>query len=136
MSMEFTPTLSQQLEAVLRSMVEERGFVAAVLTTPVGLPLSSALREERSLSDILAAVAPVLEQAAQRTSARSGLEAADEVVIRSTDRTLLVCRFFGVGDQSLILASIVPKGLSYRRVMNDAIRSVRAAWSFAEEGEK
>ncbi len=125
-------TRSQQLENVLSRTVREEGFVASVLTTPEGLPLSSALREDRSLSDILAAVAPVLEQAARRTSTRSGLEEADEVVIRGADRTRLVCRFFVVDGQALTLASIVPKGVAYRRTMNQVIRAVQQIWNEEE----
>ncbi len=126
-------TRSQQLENILHNLVAHHGFVAAVLTTPLGLPLSSALRDDRSLSDILAAVAPVLEQAAQRSSTRSGLHEADEVVIRSADRTRLICRFFTIQDQPLILASIVPKGVAYRRAMNQALRAIREAWQTTQE---
>ncbi len=134
--MSTAPTRSQRLASILRDLVETRGFVAAVLTTHMGLPLSSAMREDRSLSDILAAVAPVLEQAAQRTSARSGLDDADEVVIRSADRTRLICRFFTVEGQQLILASIVPKGVAYRRAMNQALRAIREAWQTSQENDQ
>ncbi|MDQ7028583.1 MAG: roadblock/LC7 domain-containing protein [Ardenticatenia bacterium] len=124
---------SQHLEEVLSRVTRDHGFLAAVLTNAEGLPLSAAAGEDRLLSEVLAAVAPVIERAAYQSNIHSGLESADEVVIQNVDRTRIVCRFFTVNDQPLILACVVPKDVAYRRVMNRAIRDIRQAWNLELE---
>ncbi len=120
---------SQHLEHVLSRVVQEQGFLVAVLTNHEGLPLSASAGEDRLLSEVLAAVAPVIERAAHQSNVHSGLEAADEVVIQNVDRTRIVCRFFAVNDQPLILACVVPKNVAYRRAMNTLIREIRQHWN-------
>ncbi len=123
-----TLTRSESLEAILSSLLHEGRFTAAVLTNSNGLPLASALTKERTLSDLLAAIAPVLEQAAQRSTNHTDIASADEIVIRDAARARLVCRFFPIEDQAFILAALVPPQVAYRRTMNQAIRAIQAAW--------
>ncbi len=124
-----SPGRSQHLERVLSCVTQEHGFLVTVLTNHEGLPLSASASEDRLLSEVLAAVAPVIERAAHQSNVHSGLEAADEVVIQNVDRTKIVCRFFTVNDQPLILACVVPKGVAYRRAMNQLIREIRQLWN-------
>ncbi len=121
-------TRSETLAQILHTMLDEHNFSAAVLTGSSGLPLASAQRQDRELSNLLAAIAPVLEQAAQRTTSHTEIDIADEIVIRGAERSRVVCRFFQAGEQPLILAAIVPPRVTYRRTMNQAIRAIRQAW--------
>ncbi len=124
---------SHYIEQVLRETLDEHGFRVIVLTNQEGLPLSAATHEDRMISDVLAAVAPVIERAASQSNTHSGLDPADEVVVQNVDRTKIVCRFFTVDSQKLILACVVPKDKAYRRAMNKMIRNIQKAWSVGSD---
>lgn len=115
---------SRELESTLQLALKEHGFSAVVVATSEGLPLSSATNGEHEASEILAAVAPVVEQAAQRSSTFYGLQPPEEVVIRAGNQRM-VCRFFEVGNLPLILVVVTPRKARYRRAMNRILRDVR-----------
>ncbi len=115
---------SRELEAVLRQAVEKQRFSAVVVATSEGLVLSSALNGQRSAAEILAAVAPVIRQAAQRSSAHYGLQMPDEAVLQA-GKQRMICRFFALEKRPLILIAVVPKGVPYRRTMNRILRDIR-----------
>ncbi len=117
-------TQSSELEAILQRSLDEHRFLAAVIATPEGLPLSTALKGQLSTTEILAAVAPVIQRAAHRSSAYFGLQEPDEAVIQA-GRQKIVCRFFEVNQKPLILIAVVPKSDPYRRTMNRMVRDIR-----------
>ncbi len=119
----------EALHEALRQLNREGGFIASVLTDGDGLPISVTTSTGSDPGEALAAVVPLLQRQAQHSSRQTGLSDAEEVVIRNSDHTRLVCRFFEAGGQGLILACVVPGKRAYRRAMNRAIKAIRQAWS-------
>ena len=125
-SAESDETIHEQLKAIN----QRGGFIATVVTDGDGLPLVIASQTESSdLAEMLAAVAPLVQRMVKRSNERAGLSEANEVIINNDDGSRLICRFFTVGQQALILACVVPDQVAYRRVMNDAISAVSKLWS-------
>jgi len=120
------PTRSEVLQSILNETIQE-GLTATVLTTEEGLPLAVSDGDGKAKGEILAAIAPVFQQAAER-SGKPLVRLAEEMAMRSPSGALVVCRFLTVGDKNFILAGLVPKGRTYRRTMNRAVRQIRKVW--------
>jgi predicted regulator of Ras-like GTPase activity (Roadblock/LC7/MglB family) len=111
------------LQDVLEALREAGGFRVVVLTSTEGLSIASAFAEQDSA--ITAAMAALLQRVSREAKEELGLDALDEVMLRTENQTRLVSRYFSSGDKRLILAVLVPKGQAYRRLTNRAIREIR-----------
>ncbi len=120
------PTRSEALQTILNETIQE-GVAAMVLTTEEGLPLAVSDGDGRAEGEILAAIAPIFQRAAER-SGRPLSRLAEEMVMRSPSGALVVCRFLTIDDKNFILAALVPKGQAYRRTMNRAVRQIQRIW--------
>ncbi len=120
-------TGSEQLSNILADMNAQGGFLVSVLTDLEGLPLASATTAGGESPEMQAAVVALIQKSALQTS-KVNMAETDEVTVFDRQGRRLVCRPFQVGDRSLVLAVMVPRDQSYRRLTRHAIAAVRQAW--------
>lgn len=101
--------------------MREGGFRGAIVASIDGLPLAMAGRGADK--ELMAGVAAWLKEFAERTHT-----SLDEIVARDTQGLRLVCRYFNVGNDQLLLAVNVPPQKAYRRLTNKAIREIQLIW--------
>ncbi len=116
-------TETTSLEEILAAMNEAGEFAASLLTSPEGLPIAAVPADYDS--NVAAAMVALLQRVSSDAQNRLGMAEVDEVTIRDRDTIRLVCRYFTVGEQRLILTATVPPGRPYRRVTNRAIRQIQ-----------
>ncbi|HID64150.1 MAG TPA: hypothetical protein EYP49_15635 [Anaerolineae bacterium] len=114
-------------EKILREMRRVGDFKAAVLSTTDGLSLASAPADYED--EMAAAIVALLNKVAGQARQQLNLAQVDELSLVGDDRTRLACRYFSVDGQDLVLAVLVPRDHSYRRLTNRAIRALRTVWS-------
>ena len=110
-------------DEVLQEMNEEGGFVRSVLATSDGFSIASAPTNPDH--ELASAMIALLQQVSVETQDNLGLAPIDEVTIRTSEHSYLVCRRISSGNDSLSLCAIVPPGRAYRRVTNQALRKIR-----------
>jgi hypothetical protein len=122
-------TLKQNdLQCLLEEVVVEGGYDAALLSDSDGLTLAAV--EAGAFSDVMAAIASILQDAARQARQRLEMAHVNELSLVDDDRFRLVCRFFETDDgRPLNLALIVPPDQAYRRITNRAIRRIQTVWS-------
>jgi predicted regulator of Ras-like GTPase activity (Roadblock/LC7/MglB family) len=108
---------------ILQEMNSEGGFEWSVLATSEGLPVACV--PDDSDSELAGAMVALLQKVGQDTQGNLGMAPVDEVTIRTEDRTHLVCRRIGAGDDCLSLCAVVPANCRYRRATNKAIKRIR-----------
>jgi len=113
--------------SVLWDLNEAGHFMASFLVDSEGLPVASesSAYDPDAASAMTAMVKKVVEQAQFQLH----LSDAVEVNIRADDKTHLVCRYFSLGDETLILVVVVPPGKPYRLVTTRAIKAIKNIWS-------
>jgi predicted regulator of Ras-like GTPase activity (Roadblock/LC7/MglB family) len=111
------------LDEILHLVNEAREFEAVVLASTDGLLIATVPTDYDS--EVTAALVALLRKVSSDAQQQLGMAEVDEVTIRSRDRVRLVCRYFVVGEQGLILVAIVPPEHYYRRVTNRAIKRIR-----------
>jgi len=123
-----TSALADQtrLARILKEMNDEGPFSASVLAGADGMPLSAA--PCRFDVEAIAATVLLLKGGVQQSRKLLGLDELDEVSLVQGDGMRLVCRYFAIGDEELILAVIVSSRRSYRRLTSRAIKKIRAEW--------
>jgi predicted regulator of Ras-like GTPase activity (Roadblock/LC7/MglB family) len=115
------------LAKILHDMNETGNFKASFLVDAQGLPVAAVTSSYDT--DTASAMAALVRNVIEQTQTRINLAEADEVNVRSNDKMRLVSRYFTVGDETLILVIVVPLNQAYRRLTNQAIKALRAAWS-------
>jgi predicted regulator of Ras-like GTPase activity (Roadblock/LC7/MglB family) len=115
------PSRQTVLERTLRALVREGSFRGVVVASIDGLPLAMAGRSADK--ELMAGVAAWLKEFAERTHT-----SLDEIIARDAQSRLLVCRYFNVGDDQLLLAVSVPPHRAHRRLTNKAIREIQRIW--------
>jgi predicted regulator of Ras-like GTPase activity (Roadblock/LC7/MglB family) len=117
------------LTQVLKEMNAKGSFTASVLATAGGLAVavSPADFEAQTVSAMIALV----REAVERAQVRLGMARVDELSALDGKGTRLVCRYFDVEGEPLILAAVVPVGREYRRFTDEAIRRLMDAWYVA-----
>ena len=118
---------SKQLSTILADMNAQGGFLISVLTDLEGLPLASAKTVEGENPEMQAAVVALIQKSALQTH-KVNMDETDEVTVFDRQGRRLVCRPFQVGERYLVLAVMVPRDRSYRRLTQQAIAAVRQAW--------
>lgn len=117
------------LTQVLKEMNAKGSFSASVLATAGGLPVAVAPADFEAQT--VAAMVALVREAVERAQARIGMARVDELSALDGKGTRLVCRYFDVEGEPLILAVMVPVGREYRRFTDDAIRRLIDAWYVA-----
>ena len=110
-----------KVEAILQKMVDAGAFEFAIVASREGLPLAMVGNPD---SDVVAAVVAPMKDLAER--AQTGVT---EITTRNATGSVIVNRFFTLGEDFLLLSVQVPKGKAYRRLMNKAIRRIKQVWS-------
>ena len=119
---------------ILYEMNEAGRFKASVLVSAEGLPLSSA--SSPFDTDTIAAMVALVKGTIEQARESIGLDEVDEVSIVQGDKMRLVCRWFVVGNEELILSVIAPPHQTYRRLTNRAISRIRRAWRGLPRGRR
>jgi len=127
-----TPSTSQDVEIetlnqVLQQMMDRSQFLGAVLASADGLPIAAV--SSREDADVTSAMIALLSRVSQEAKEQLALSEVDEVSIRDSERSRLVCRRLTVAGEHLLLAVRVPPGQCYRRGTNWAVRQIRRLWS-------
>jgi predicted regulator of Ras-like GTPase activity (Roadblock/LC7/MglB family) len=120
-------------DSILQELIAQGSIRAAVLVSADGLPLAAATpmnaaRPKVFDPDELAAMVSLVRDVVETTQRRLAMSAVDEVSVVAEDRVRLVCRYFTVGSEAMILAVVAPPQQTYRRLTNQAIRAIRDAW--------
>jgi predicted regulator of Ras-like GTPase activity (Roadblock/LC7/MglB family) len=114
------------LGRILVQMNDEGHFKASVLVAAEGLPLSSVTSPFDS--ETIAAMVALVRNTIQQAREQIGLDEVDEVSVVQGDKMRLICRYFVVGEEELVLAVIAPPYQTYRRLTNRAIRDIKRLW--------
>lgn len=111
---------------ILEEMNEAGQFKASFLVDSQGLPIASL--SSTYDADTTSAMTTLVKNVVEQAHFRINLAEAEEVNIRADDQSHLVCRYFTLGSETLILAVVVPPGRTYRMVTNRAIRAMKLLW--------
>jgi predicted regulator of Ras-like GTPase activity (Roadblock/LC7/MglB family) len=117
------------LTQVLREMNAKGSFAASVLATCGGLPVAVAPADFEAQT--VAAMVALVKETVERAQVRIGMARVDEISALDGRGTRLVCRYFDVLGEPLILAVMVPVGREYRKFTDEAIRRLVDAWYVA-----
>ncbi len=120
-------TGSEQLSRILADMNAQGGFLVSVLTDLEGLPLASATTVEGESPEMQAAVVALIQKSALQTH-KVNMDETDEVSVFDRQGRRLVCRPFQVGERIVVLATMVPRDKSYRRLTKQAIAAMQQVW--------
>lgn len=123
------PFIQTSLEQVLANLCQAGGFAGAILVSGDGLPIAAVGNEIEA--DTIAAMVALVRSVVERTQIQVRLAHIEEVSILDRHRQQLVCRYFTVGENPLILAVVVPAKIAYRKATRAAIRQIRALWPAA-----
>jgi predicted regulator of Ras-like GTPase activity (Roadblock/LC7/MglB family) len=111
-------------EQILQEMSQSGRFSAVVLASGDGLPIATApvdLDAERT-----AAMVALLQRTSRQAREELDMAELDELSVSDRDRTRLVCRFFSVDGEDLILAVMLQASARYRRATRWAMRRITA----------
>ncbi len=124
------PTFREStLTQVLKDMNAKGSFTASVLATAGGLTVAVAPPDFEAQT--VAAMVALVGETVDRAQARIGMGRVDELSALDGRGTRLVCRYFDVAGEPLILATVIPVGREYRRFTDEAIRQLIDAWYVA-----
>lgn len=113
----------EQLTAIMAELAEMADIRTAVLSTEDGLSIQRIAPSDPQL----AAIAGFMLTTAQQAFSMMGLDAANEVVIRSQDRQMIVCRSFMVSGSRAILTIVFKQQVSYETLVEQTIAKIRQA---------
>jgi len=114
------------LDDILQKMNGMGRFQAAILASSEGLPIAGA--SSAGDASVTAAMVALLQGVGKQTRQQLGLAELDEMILTSRDRRRLVCRYFAVDADELILAVMVEPGGYYRNATSWAMREIDATW--------
>jgi len=106
-------------EQVLQEANRAGHFKAAILASGDGLPIATAQAEPDA--ELTAAMVALLQKVSKEARQELGMAELDEVAVLDREKMRLVCRFFRMEDEELILALMVRPRARYRRVSTWAI---------------
>ena len=113
----------EKILRALQAMHKTGKFQATVLASAEGLPIITVPANYDS--DVAATIVAMVRQVSDRAQSQLGMAEMDEVKICDHDHTRLVCRYLPAEREGLILAVMVPRGRSYRRVTNQAVKQIK-----------
>ena len=122
-------------EQVLHGLSKEGHFQAVVLANGEGLPIATAQSGAAGVGsgtepdpELTAAMVALLQKVSKEARQELGMAELDEVTVLDRERTRLVCRFFSMGGEELILALMVRPKARYRRASTWAIRQFHESY--------
>lgn len=120
------------LRSVLSELNSEGKFLSTILTDTQGLPLAAASRSGVD-PDVHSAIVAALYKSATQYVREIGFKPIEEITFLDSEGRLLVCRFFTLAKQTLILSALISGKYPYRRLMNRAVgklkRILKNYWS-------
>jgi predicted regulator of Ras-like GTPase activity (Roadblock/LC7/MglB family) len=117
-----------RLVKLLREMISEGNFSMAVLADRDGLLIAAVTDDEQS-SEAQSVAAALLQRAFVQVQSQLGMAETDEFSLFDVNGTRWVCRPFQVGEQTMILAVIVPnRNHPYRRLTTRTIHAIQQLW--------
>jgi predicted regulator of Ras-like GTPase activity (Roadblock/LC7/MglB family) len=108
-------------EKILRSLVKDGTFLSAIVASSDGLPVAMVGKANTLM---IAAVAASMKDLAERA-----LEGLTEISTRDESGHRIVSRYFSIDGDLLLLAVELPKNCAYRRLTNQAIKSIKSIWA-------
>ena len=119
---------SIQLTNVLAEMNIKGSFPIAVITDMHGFAIAFAAGPDQD-PDTQSAVVALIQKTATQVRGQLGMAQTDEITLYDKQGQRLVCRPFLANGHEMILAVLVPnKYQSYRRLTNQAIRTIQRLW--------
>lgn len=119
-----------ELTDIMQALNDRGNFVISVLTDESGLLLASS-DQNPDTSEMQSAVGAQVQGLVQRVVRHLSMAEPEEITLNDVEGKRLVCRPFRLGDATVILAVLIPtKGQAYRKLMNQAIRSIQQTWNF------
>lgn len=116
------------LDQVLEGMNAQGQFAASVLASDDGLPVAFAPSPCPYDANTVAAIVSLVRGFMQEAQQQLGLADVEEVSTVVSDRTRLICRYFGMGDKRFVLAIVAQPNQSHRRLSTRAIRELQEVW--------
>jgi predicted regulator of Ras-like GTPase activity (Roadblock/LC7/MglB family) len=114
-------------KTLLREMNKQGGFLAATLSDVQGFCIAAATNTKYDL-DVQSAVAALIQRAVRQIQGQLGMGQPDEITMRDTGGTKLVCRLFKANGQDLVLSVLTSDRRCYRRLTSQAIRNIQREW--------
>lgn len=100
-------------------------FTVTVLADDNGFPLAASQGDDEA-SETQSAVVAQIQKVVTQVQNHLGMDAPDELSLNDVQGKRLVCRTFPHNGDHLILAALIPKKeQTYRKLMNEAIRSIQ-----------
>ncbi len=115
------------LNQLLTELNRQGGFSASVVATGDGLPIASLAPGLDT--DTVAAMVAFVRGVVERARGQMGFARVDEVSVVDDDRIRLVCRYFVIADEALILAVVLPANQRYRKLTNQAVKAIKQIWT-------
>lgn len=122
-------------EQVLDGLSKEGHFQVAVLASGEGLPIATTQSDPAGVgsgtrpdAELTAAMVALLQKVSKEARQELGMAELDEVTVLDRERTRLVCRFFSIDGEDLILALMVSPKARYRRVSTQAISQLHGLY--------
>lgn len=113
---------------ILRQMNQHGGFSITVLTDENGFPIASSDGMDES-SEVQAAVVAQIQKVIVKVQNHLDMAEPEELSLNDVNGRKLVCRSFQAGESRVILAVLIPsRDKTYRRLMNQVVRSVQKTW--------
>ena len=113
-------------EKTLSRMNQDGNFEASVLSLKDGLPLaSSPLSYEDQMT---AAMVALLNDTANKLNRELRLPQVDEISIVGDGGTRLVCRYFAINGNDILLTVLAHPDQTYRRLTNQTIKEIKRLW--------
>jgi len=115
-----------KIERILRQIIKQGGFSGAVVATSDGLPIAMVGTSQVDTM-LLGAISASIKDLARRAHRE-----LDEISMRDKKGKLVVSRYFSItapqGQFNLLLAVQAPERRSYRRLINQAVKSIQQVW--------
>ncbi len=110
---------------ILNDANTQGGFTVTVLTDDIGFPLAASGGDVEA-TEMQSAVVAQIQKVVVRVQNHLGMAAPDELSLNDVRGNRLVCRTFPLNGSQIILAALIPKKeQTYRKLMNQAIRSIQ-----------
>ncbi len=116
----------QRVQDIIRQVLLQNRFKAAVLTDASGLPLVAL--PDGPEAEAPAAMVAIVRRAFDQVHERVGLGAMEEMILRDEAGQKLVCRRIVADQHDMVLAILVPPNIDHRRAIDDTVKKIKQAW--------
>ncbi len=113
------------IEEELLRLCSQGGFEALMLCNGEGIPMATVGQPVHYNQDALAALSALIWQSAELIEDFHEDTVVNETFIRTTNKYRIVSRPIRIDDTSFVLIAIVPHNRSYRKITNEAVRTIQ-----------